>query len=271
MLSESSHLGGLLTQSQFAVELAAEMERLSPGWSAVNHGGDVVELWAGQTPGASVPVGPAYNAYRAEPGSLSELIGDAARQATELFAAASTWEAAKAHLLPQLLSLGRYQALDESGALPVMAQMSDEVFLVFELRVEGMTVLVHQGLQVAWGRTTAEIFQQALANLERITPDLEQGADGVWRFPVDDGYEAVRALLLGRFASVEQLAPGSLVISIPSQERLYVFDAADAGLLERMRNRIDTEFRESERPLTPTWLTLQEGRLTLYRPSGGQG
>lgn len=262
---------GILTQVEFAGELAAELERLRPGWTAVNHGGEAVELWAGEVAGVSLPVGPVYGNYRGQPERRTDLIREAAQQATDVYAAASNWESASRYLLPQLVSVERYQQLDESGAMPVSIQLSDSVLLVFDLRVNSMSVLVHQGLQVSWRQSSDTIYQQALDNLERITPDMVKGQDGVWRFPTDDEYAAVRVLLTHRLTVADAKTPGSLVIALPSQDRLYAFEAADGGLLASMRDRTDMEFRESERSLTPAWLTLREGRLVLYEMTLGQG
>lgn len=256
---------GLLTKQAFAQEVARSMERASPGWTAVVENSELVGLWQEDRYGASLPVGPLYESYRSNPSQKSELVTLAVDRALKVQASAPAWESASRQILPQFMASDQCQTLDQSGGLVVSVPLSEEICMVYQLKVAGVSLLVHQGLQAAWGVPLLSLHNAAVENLSAVTPPMERGHDGVWRFPVADGYQAERLFLVKRLAEVDARGEGTLVVAIPARGSLYAFDDSDPQLVAAMRARTDAEYERSAAPLTTTWLQVDGERLVVYQ------
>jgi len=260
---------GRLTQRGFADELAAALERERPGYTAVNNGDEIVELWAGDTPGVTLPVGPAFAEYQKDPANRRAIVAQAVQGALDLYAAAASWDQGRNRFLPRLIPQDRYLQLQQSGALPVDVPFSDDIHMIFEVRLNGASFVVHKGLQVAWNQPSSVLYAQALTNLDAATPPLTRDANGIWRFAVDDDYGVVRLLLVSRFteASAQMISP--LVVAIPAYDRLYAFEVTDPDLVERMHLQTQVDFTRASEPFSTQWLMLSGSRFVVY--GAGQG
>lgn len=256
---------GLLTQAAFALELGRTMESLRPGSQATVLQEVILVLARDGVPGPTLPIGPVYAEYRNQPEHRAELMHTAAADAINLHEALGDWEQAQRWLQPMLVSSQRVAHLIDEGAMPVVIPQSDEVNLLFEIRIYGKSHPVHLGLQAHWSQPDEVLYMAALANLEAMTAPPIRGVDGVWRFHAAKGQTAVRLLLVDRLAELAAQVPGGLILAIPSEESLYAFPADNAALIEQMRETTEREFRTAERPLTMTWLTFEDGRLRPYQ------
>lgn len=256
---------GLLTQTAFALELGRVMESLRPGWEATVLRDVMLVLVRDGDPGPTLPIGPVYSEYRNQAENKAEVMHRAASDAIYLYEALADWEQAQRWLQPMLVSTHRVSQLIDQGAMPVVIPQSEEINLLFEVRIYGKSHLVHLGLQAQWSQQDEALYAAALANLEAVDTSPVLEADGVWRFYGTRGQTAARVLLVDRLTELAELNPGGLILALPSEESLYAFPANDPALLEQMRARTEREFRTAERPLTRTWLIFEGGQLRPYQ------
>lgn len=253
------------TAAGLAAAIAQALEQARPGWQAVVEGEDWVELWQGDQAGPAVMVAPVYAAVRRSPDESDALVVQAVASALWRYDHAGTWDQAREHILPRLVSVESLQALTADGAMPVNVPVTGDMVLVFDMTVDGRTFLVDEGIAVAWGQSDVGVAIQARQNLDADTGPLLPGPDGVWQFPETDGHSAARLLLTNRFKS---LGTGPLAIAVPSSSSIFVFRADDRGLLERMRARTEADYGHAQDPLVTGWFQWQGGTLSPF-PTGG--
>ena len=121
-----------------------------------------------------------------------------------------------------------------------------------------------------WGVDVAQIHDQAIANLRRRTHDridyvtAGEGEQRLFIFNSGDGYDATRLLLSDVLATWARALPGNLVIGIPNRDFLIGFSDANAEILQRIAQQIQTDAVGREHGLTDQLFTLKAGEVREY-------
>ncbi len=164
------------------------------------------------------------------------------------------WDLAKTRVMPRIQPESIFQQLDRSQVAHV--PWVNGTVIVFVVDMPQVTVSITVEQVVRWGTSMDELDEIARANLERYSPDLQiqliESEDGgkAAILGEHDGYDAAR-VLLGRLH--ERLAPeldGDFLVAMPSRDMFVAMTANPEGFVERLRKRVDQDYRRLPYPIT---------------------
>jgi hypothetical protein len=130
----------------------------------------------------------------------------------------------------------------------------------------------HIPLDAAAAGNGDEAWDEALANLRRLTLDVPADADGpdealVVRFRSGDGFDAARALLDDLVGALAGAVSGALRLAIPSRDLLLAAGADDPAWATSLAAEAAERFRRDPYALSPRWYTLaDDGSLVRLDP-----
>jgi uncharacterized protein YtpQ (UPF0354 family) len=124
-----------------------------------------------------------------------------------------------------------------------------------------------------WGVSHTAIHMQAVRNLEHRTEGQRvtrlgtpDGADPMFVWHVEDGFDAARILLTKWLDDFEASVPGRLILGAPHRNWLVALGDADPRLVDVVKRRVVAEHHSAEFPVSPFLYTWGDEGLKRYNP-----
>lgn len=214
-----------------------------------------------------------FLAYRRSPAQLDSLL-ETIEQAVRSLApdrSQQLWDELEDRIYPMLKPLETVAEVAERGLPPLIYQPFFEgLIMCYVIDERDSVAFINTEHLRAWGVLESTVHQQALDNLRRRTlqPDMlqvtGQGAQMLFIYATQDGYDAARILLTDLPGEWQQQIPGQLVLGIPMRDLLIGFSDADPAILQRIATQISQDASRLDYRLTDQLFTLVNGRLEPY-------
>lgn len=180
------------------------------------------------------------------------------------------FERLRPQIYPMLKPLDLLFAVRDNH-LPLLAYQPflADLMICYVIEEEGSLSYINEQHIDAWQTHLSTIHTQALDNLrERTThisyTTLGEGAQRVFLYNSQDGYDATRLLLTDMLETWRIALPERLVAGIPNRDLLIVCSDQDRSLLSRIAGQIQADAAEPNTGLTDQLFTLRDGNLHLY-------
>lgn len=271
MTTNTNGNGHLLTRSEFAAAVEAKLEE-QPDIELISRSEQDVEMRVAGL-GVRANLEDFYNAYTASPGQLDTVLENFVRAARGFVPnrSVSNYEALKSRIFPMIKPLGMLAEVRERG-LPMLAYqllLSDLIITYVISEPQSVVFITEEHLE-RWEVSEADLYVEALANLRRLT-DQERdyksvgaGAQRLFFWDTQDGYDATRLLLTDVLASWQAQLPGQIVIGIPNRDFLVAFSDSDRSIMDRVARQVQIDATHKEHGLTGRLFTLSNATIREY-------
>ncbi|MCU0492199.1 MAG: DUF1444 family protein [Chloroflexaceae bacterium] len=214
-----------------------------------------------------------YTAYQADHGQLKQIVARAVQSVRSFRAARNiqTFAELQARVYPMLKPAALLVTVRERQ-LPMLAYRPflAELIVTYVIDEPSSVAFINEEHLERWEMNEQELHDHALENLRRRTSEtakyttLGEGAQRLFIFSTQDGYDATRLLLPEMLMEWRSALPGNMVIGIPNRDFLIAFSDADRTVLANVARQVQTDAVERSYGLTERLFTLVAGEIREY-------
>lgn len=220
-----------------------------------------------------IPVTPYYETYLNEPETIDSILDSFVDDAYSLVPDRSltTYEELKDRIFPMLKPISILADLRERN-LPMLAYqlLLGDLIVSYVIREPQSVVYINEKHLELWEVNEYTLHSQALENLRRLTDregnykTIGTGAQRLFVWETQDGYDATRLLLTDTLVAWQHQLPGKIVIGVPNRDFLIAFSDSDRTVLEGVARQIQVDATQQEHGLTDRLFTIRNATLREY-------
>ncbi len=161
---------------------------------------------------------------------------------------------ARERVMPRIQPETIFQHLDRE--MVAYVPYVNDTIVTFVIDLPQMTISINTEQMLQWGLTADELDQMSRENLARYAPKLSirlvEAEDGGKAAVLDDhdGYDASRLLLYELHATLAPELGGDFLVATPCRDVLVACSCGPTPFIERMHNRVVTDYRRLPYPIT---------------------
>jgi uncharacterized protein YtpQ (UPF0354 family) len=216
----------------------------------------------------------AFAQYEADPARQDEIVAgliDEAEQRLETGIGEQSLDDVRADLMPLLK--GTFE-LRTYGVEPAETDFPGNLSVIYVVDADDSFTVVQPEDVERWGTSVEELHEIAIENLERQTNADEElicepsGNQELCGWASSDGYDATRMIVPGLRRQIVREYGGPAVYAVPMEN---VFVALPVDLLEQggrgklFRQKVQSDFQNSEDPLSPEAYVERDGKLVIWK------
>jgi uncharacterized protein YtpQ (UPF0354 family) len=263
--------GSTLAQSSFREVVVAEMK--SAGIEA--EPGIDLNVSASDGPNrVDLQLDEAFARYESDPARQDEIVAglvDEAEQRLETGISEQSLDDVRADLMPLLK--GTFE-LRTYGVEPAETDFPGNLSVIYVVDADDSFTVVQPEDVERWSTSVEELHEIAIGNLERETNANEKllcepsGNQELCGWASSDGYDATRMIVPGLRRQIVREYGGPAVYAVPMEN---VFVALPVDLLEQgnraqlFRQKVQSDFQNSEDPLSPETFVERDGKLVIWK------
>jgi uncharacterized protein YtpQ (UPF0354 family) len=267
-LDDSEHL---LSREDFAAAVEAKLSE-HPDIELISRSPQDIELRV-RGLGVRAEREPFYKAYTRKPEQIDAILDRVIRSARKFVPdrGVSDYLALKERIFPMIKPVSMLAEVRERK-LPLLAYqiLLEDLIVTYVISEPQSVVYITEEHLERWELNESELHAQALANLRQLTDEerdyktIGSGAQRLFFWETQDGYDASRLLLTDTLAAWQAQLPGQIVIGIPNRDFLIAFSDTDRTILEGIAQQVQRDSIQQDHGLTDKLFTLQGGTIREY-------
>jgi Uncharacterized protein conserved in bacteria len=261
----------LLTQEEFMQAISDRLQE-EPDLQIVNSTEQNIEVRI-RGVRIDVPVETYFQAYLKDPDAIDNVLDKVVDDAYALVPDRSpaSYEELKDRIFPMLKPIKILADIRERN-LPMLAYqlLLNDLIVTYVIREPKSVVYINEKHLELWEVNEYTLHSQALENLRRLTNSTGKyktvgtGAQRLFVWETQDGYDATRLLLTDVLVAWQQQLPGRIVIGVPNRDFLIAFSDSDRNVLEGVARQIQVDAHQQEHGLTDRLFTIRNATLREY-------
>lgn len=214
-----------------------------------------------------------YTTYLEDPAQLETVLNAFVQTARGFVPdrAVNSYDALKERIFPMIKPLSVLVGMRERG-LPMLAYqlLLSDLIVTYVINEPKSVVYLTEAHLEHWEVSERDLHAQALANLRQLTDSerdyktIGAGAQRLFFWDTQDGYDASRLLLTDMLMEWQAQLPGQIVIGIPNRDFLIAFSDSDRAVLEGVARQVEIDATHKEHALTGRLFTLRNAAIREY-------